>query len=72
MTITQPWPKRLWLVRHGQSQGNVARDAAHEAGLALIDLDLRDVDVPLSDLGHERPPPPAAGSPPCPRISVPR
>ena len=48
----QPWPKRLWLVRHGQSQGNVARDAAHEAGHSLIDLDLRDVDVPLSDLGH--------------------
>ena len=29
----QNWPERLWLVRHGQSQGNVARDAAHEAGL---------------------------------------
>ena len=54
MTITQPWPKRLWLVRHGQSQGNVARDAAHEAGHALIDLDWRDVDVPLSALGHEQ------------------
>lgn len=52
MPQTQHWPKRLWLVRHGQSQGNVARDAAHEAGLPVIDLDLRDVDVPLSDLGH--------------------
>ena len=50
--MRQPWPKRLWLVRHGQSQGNVARDAAHEAGLATIDIDMRDVDVPLSDLGH--------------------
>jgi len=50
--MRQPWPKRLWLVRHGQSQGNVARDAAHEAGLATIDIDVRDVDVPLSDLGH--------------------
>jgi len=48
----QNWPDRLWLVRHGQSQGNVARDAAHEAGLAMIDIDLRDVDVPLSDLGR--------------------
>ena len=46
------WPERLWLVRHGQSQGNVARDAAHQAGLSIIDLDVRDVDVPLSDLGH--------------------
>ncbi len=50
--MRQPWPKRLWLVRHGQSQGNVARDAAHQAGLAMIDIDMRDVDVPLSDLGH--------------------
>jgi len=50
----QHWPDRLWLVRHGQSQGNVARDAAHEAGLDVIDLDLRDVDVPLSDLGHQQ------------------
>ena len=50
----QHWPERLWLVRHGQSQGNVARDAAHEAGLNVIDLDLRDVDVPLSDLGHQQ------------------
>ena len=52
MNATDRWPRRLWLVRHGQSQGNVARDAAHEAGLSNIDLDLRDVDVPLSKLGH--------------------
>ena len=31
--MRQNWPERLWLVRHGQSQGNVARDAADEAGL---------------------------------------
>lgn len=52
MAFTQRWPDRLWLVRHGQSQGNVARDAAHEAGLDVIELALRDVDVPLSELGH--------------------
>jgi len=45
------WPERLWLVRHGQSQGNVARDAAQDAGQQEIDIDVRDVDVPLSDLG---------------------
>ena len=50
----QHWPERLWLVRHGQSQGNVARDLAHEAGHSVIDLDLRDVDVPLSELGHQQ------------------
>ena len=54
MAARQHWPERLWLVRHGQSQGNVARDAAHEAGLPVIDLDIRDVDVPLSELGHRQ------------------
>src|SRR5688500_9023180 len=52
--MRQNWPERLWLVRHGQSQGNVARDAAHEAGLATIDIDMRDVDVPLSGLGFKQ------------------
>jgi len=48
------WPERLWLVRHGQSQGNVARDHADAHGLARIGIDIRDVDVPLSDLGHQQ------------------
>ena len=48
------WPERLWIVRHGQSAGNVAADAAEAAGLARINLDMRDVDVPLSDLGHRQ------------------
>uniref|UniRef100_UPI003442E33B histidine phosphatase family protein n=1 Tax=Sphingomonas bacterium TaxID=1895847 RepID=UPI003442E33B len=42
------------MVRHGQSAGNVARDAAHEAMLDRIALTSRDVDVPLSDLGEEQ------------------
>jgi broad specificity phosphatase PhoE len=50
--MRQRWPKKLWVVRHGQSAGNVARDAADAAGLAAIDIDMRDVDVPLSELGH--------------------
>jgi broad specificity phosphatase PhoE len=49
--MRQNWPERLWLVRHGQSEGNVARDAADEAGLHEIDINMRDVDVPLSELG---------------------
>jgi 2,3-bisphosphoglycerate-dependent phosphoglycerate mutase len=49
--MRQNWPARLWLVRHGQSQGNVARDAAQQAGQHEIDIDVRDVDVPLSELG---------------------
>ena len=52
--MRQRWPEKLWIVRHGQSAGNVARDAAHAAGLGVIDIALRDVDVPLSDLGHEQ------------------
>jgi len=50
----QNWPERLWLVRHGQSQGNVARDAADGAGAHEIGIDLRDVDVPLSALGIDQ------------------
>ncbi len=48
------WPDRLWIVRHGESAGNVARDAATAAGLALIDVDQRDVDVPLSLTGERQ------------------
>ena len=46
-----PWPAALWVVRHGESAGNVARDAAEAEGLERLDLSHRDVDVPLSDLG---------------------
>ena len=50
----QKWPQNLWIIRHGQSAGNVARDAAEEAGLPLIDIAGRDVDVPLSELGEQQ------------------
>jgi len=52
--MRQNWPERLWLVRHGQSQGNVARDAADETGAHEIGIDMRDVDVPLSELGRKQ------------------
>jgi probable phosphoglycerate mutase len=41
-------------VRHGESAGNVARDAAEAAGLPVIDIAMRDVDVPLSPLGERQ------------------
>jgi broad specificity phosphatase PhoE len=44
----------LLLVRHGESSGNVARDAAELAGLATIDITERDMDVPLSTAGREQ------------------
>lgn len=52
--MTQRWPARLWLVRHGQSAGNVARDAALRDALHRIALDGRDMDVPLSSLGERQ------------------
>ena len=52
--MRQRWPARLWLVRHGQSAGNVARDLAHDEGAHRIQLDLRDVDIPLSALGEQQ------------------
>nr|WP_314623548.1 histidine phosphatase family protein [uncultured Noviherbaspirillum sp.] len=52
--LQQKWPQNLWIIRHGQSAGNVARDAAEAAGLPLIDIATRDVDVPLSELGEQQ------------------
>ena len=49
-----PWPATLYIVRHGESAGNVARDAALAARHEMIDLSLRDVDVPLSPRGEEQ------------------
>jgi probable phosphoglycerate mutase len=48
------WPDRLWIARHGESAGNVARDRAQAAGLSRIDIGARDVDIPLSPLGREQ------------------
>jgi broad specificity phosphatase PhoE len=52
--MTRRWPEVVWIVRHGQSAGNVASDLAHEAGLPEIAITQRDVDVPLSPLGEEQ------------------
>ncbi len=52
--MRQRWPARLWIVRHGESAGNVARDLATNSGADFIEIDHRDVDVPLSDLGREQ------------------
>jgi broad specificity phosphatase PhoE len=49
-----PWPNSLWVVRHGESAGNVARDTAEAHGHERLDLSHRDVDVPLSELGERQ------------------
>ncbi len=54
MSEEQKWPDVMWIVRHGESAGNVARDAAEAAGHPMIDLPMRDVEVPLSELGQQQ------------------
>jgi len=54
MKSNQIWPDLVYVVRHGESAGNVAREAALSAGESMIDIDIRDVDVPLSDLGKRQ------------------
>ncbi|AXA91742.1 histidine phosphatase family protein [Massilia sp. YMA4] len=52
--MEQKWPQQIWVVRHGQSAGNVAREAAEAASQFLIDIAERDMDVPLSELGSRQ------------------
>ena len=52
--MEQRWPDVLWVVRHGESAGNVAAEAARKAGLPMIQIATRDVDVPLSHRGEEQ------------------
>jgi broad specificity phosphatase PhoE len=54
MSRSSTWPKEVILVRHGQSAGNVALEAAEAAGASFIDIAERDVDVPLSPLGERQ------------------
>jgi len=48
------WPASILLARHGESAGNVARDAAEASGGLRIDIDQRDMDVGLSELGQQQ------------------
>ena len=47
-------PDSITLVRHGESEGNLADAAARKAGADVLDLDERDADVALSDTGREQ------------------
>ncbi len=44
----------IGLIRHGESSGNVAWHAAEAAGHEMIDIPLRDADVPLSPEGERQ------------------
>ena len=54
MAVANRWPARLWLVRHGQSAGNVALEKALADKTERIAIAGRDIDVPLSKLGEEQ------------------
>lgn len=47
-------PDVVWLVRHGESMGNVADAQAQQSGAGRLELDIRDPDVPLSDTGRSQ------------------
>jgi probable phosphoglycerate mutase len=49
-----PGPRQLWIVRHGESAGNVAHDLAHARGDASVRIATRDVDVDLSERGRQQ------------------
>lgn len=44
----------LWLLRHGQSLGNLANDASRVTPVDRLDIADRDMDVPLSELGEQQ------------------
>lgn len=54
MTDSFACPSTLFVARHGESAGNLARDAANEAREPVIRTSTRDVDVPLSALGEQQ------------------
>ncbi|MTD14927.1 histidine phosphatase family protein [Nakamurella sp. YIM 132087] len=51
---TRSGAAELWLVRHGESTGNVAATAAQAAGAEVIEIGQRDADVPLTSRGAEQ------------------
>jgi ribonuclease H / adenosylcobalamin/alpha-ribazole phosphatase len=49
--VAARWPATLWIVRHGESAGNVASRESR-SGDHRFRLDMRDADVPLSPRGE--------------------
>jgi probable phosphoglycerate mutase len=48
------WPQSLWFVRHGESQGNVANDAARKAKAMRLDIEVNDAQVELTEVGLDQ------------------
>ncbi|MDQ1628815.1 MAG: 2,3-bisphosphoglycerate-dependent phosphoglycerate mutase [Actinomycetota bacterium] len=49
-----PLPRRLWLVRHAESEGNLADREALRQEADRLALSHRDADMPLSDTGRRQ------------------
>jgi broad specificity phosphatase PhoE len=49
--MEQKWPSHLLIVRHGESERNVAKEAAKSKGEHSFGSGLRDMDTPLTDKG---------------------
>ena len=49
MSDREPGPQVVWLVRHGESIGNVADAHAQKAGAGKLELGVGDPPGPLSD-----------------------
>jgi len=53
-SVQQKWPSHLVIVRHGQSERNVAKDSAKRAELDSFGSGLRDMDTQLTQKGFEQ------------------
>src|SRR5260221_9200631 len=49
--MEQKWPSHLVIVRHGESERNVAKEIAKSKGEHSFGSGLRDMDTPLTDKG---------------------
>jgi glucosyl-3-phosphoglycerate phosphatase len=52
--VQQAGAVELLLIRHGESEGNVAATEAREAGVEVIEVPARDADVDLSATGRDQ------------------
>ena len=52
--MEQKWPSKLVIVRHAESERNVAKDIAKSKGDHSFALGLRGIDTPLTQLGNQQ------------------
>jgi probable phosphoglycerate mutase len=52
--MEQKWPSQLVIVRHGESERNVSKDIAKRRGAHSYGSGLRDMDTPLTKVGHRQ------------------